>query len=409
MTFMKLGFRSLFRQKRRTLMTLIVVTFGVGCLLMTIGHSRFVAWGLRESTIHSETGHLQVYHEAFFDEQEETVLQHGVDGYESIREELNRMLDVNLVLARVDIMGLISDGDKSVACIGQGVEPRREKMLRTMSGMVGSQFDSLIVHARQMEIIALGTGLAKSLNARVGKWLTLMTTTAQGALNALDVQVVNIFQGGSPEYDARAILLPLKTAQMLLNTDKVKKILITLDETEKTEILHRPIRERLREKGYPVRLRRWEEETIYYHQVRQFFNRVTMFISVILYIIVFFSTSNTIVMSIVERTTEIGTLLSMGTSRSQTVRMFFFEGIFIGILGGLLSIVFAYGISHLINGLDIVMQQPGSNENYPILIRNEWGYYGFVFLCTVIVTTVSSILPALRVTRLKIVEALRHV
>ena len=134
MTFIKLGFRSLFRQKRRTLITLTVITFGIGCLLLTVGHSQFIDWGLRESTIHSETGHLQIYNRDYFSKEEDTILEYGLDDVEAVRQDLNRLMDVSLVLARIDLMGLISNGDKSVACLGEAVEPEQEKRMR-VAGM----------------------------------------------------------------------------------------------------------------------------------------------------------------------------------------------------------------------------------------------------------------------------------
>lgn len=409
MMFLKLGFRSLFRQKRRTMITLIVITFGIGCLLLTRGHSVFITWGLQESTIHSETGHLQLFHPEYFDKEEDMILQYGLEDYEKKRNDLMHLMDVELVLARINLMGLISNGDKSVACIGQGVEPRNEKKLRTLFGNTGAMYDSLIACDNEADIVILGNGLAKSMNARIGDWLTLMSTTADGALNAVDVKVVDTFDGGMTEYDQRAIVVPLQTAQMLLNTRKVKKLLVTLDDTEKTDRLYSEISQLARANGYRIAIRKWHEQAAYYNQVRQFYQQVTGFISLILFIIVFFSTSNTVVMSIVERTPEIGTLLSMGTSRWQTLKMFFFEGVLIGIFGGLLSAVFAFGISLLINRFDILLPPPGMTDGYPLMIRNVVDFYFKIFLVTVIVAAFSSLLPAFRVTRMKIVDALGHI
>lgn len=408
--FFKLGFRSLFRQKRRTLITVVVITFGIGCLLLTVGHSVFITWGLREATIHSETGHLQLFHPDYFQEEEETILQYGLEDYERMRNDLMRLVDVSLVLARIDLMGLVSNGDKSVACIGTGVEPKEEKRLRTLFGNAGVMYDSLIVHEEDAEIIILGNGLARSLNAEVGDWLTLMSTTADGALNAVDVRVVDTFDGGMAEYDKRAVVIPLKTAQVLLNSQRVSKLLVTLDETEKTDRLVTQISELAKENGYPVAIKKWHEQAAYYKQVRQFYQQVTGFISLVLFVIVFFSISNTVVMSIVERTQEIGTMLSMGTSRWQTMKMFFFEGMLLGVLGGVLSAAFAFGVSFLINHFEIVLPPPpGFTEGYPLSIRNEFGFYGQIFVATVIVATFSSLVPAFRVTRMKIVDALGHI
>jgi len=410
MTFMKLGFRSLFRQKRRTAVTLLVITFGIGCLLLAQGHSVFVNWGLRESTIHSETGHLQIYHKDFFDKEEETALQYGLDDYERIRTDLLQFKDVKLVLARIDLMGLISNGDKSVACIGQAVEPEKEKELRALFNINTPVYDSLIARSDEMQIIALGNGLAKSLNAKVGDYLTVMATTVDGALNAIDLKFVGTFSGFSPEYDERAIVMPLPAAQILLNTQKVKRLLVTLDQTERTDAYFQQISDMTKQNGYAVSVRKWEEMAIYYNRVKTFYNQMIGFLSLVLFIIVFFSTANTIIMSIVERTTEIGTLLSMGTSKWQTLKMFFFEGLFIGVLGGVFAAIFALIVSAIINYFDILLAPaPGMTDGYPLSIRNDIGQYTQIFITTVFVAIVSTIIPALKVTRMKIVDALGHI
>lgn len=409
MTFLKFGFRSLFRQKRRTSITLLVITFGIGCLLLALGHSRFIGWGLRESTIHSETGHLQVFNQHYFEQDEERVLQNGLDDHEMIRSDLNGLLEVSVVLARIELMGLISNGEKSVACIGQGVEPEREKRMRGLFGLSASMYDPFIGQ-QDAEVIALGKGLAKSLCVRQEDYVTLMTTTADGALNALDLKVVGTFIGFSPEYNARAMVIPLKTAQILLNTHKVKNLVVTLNETAKTDVLYEKISRLAEEKNYHVVLKKWHEQAAYYHKAKQFYRQLTGFLSLALFILVFFSTSNTIVMAILERTKEIGSLLSLGTSGWQTLKMFCFEGLFIGIAGGILSMLFAFGLSALINGLDIMLPPPpGLTEGYPLMIRNEWGFYIQIFLATIFVTTLSSILPAFRATRMNIAEAIRHI
>jgi len=271
-------------------------------------------------------------------------------------------------------------------------------------------YDSLIAHENDAEIIILGNGLARSLDAEIGEWLTLMSTTADGALNAVDVKVVDTFDGGMAEYDSRAIIVPLQTAQMLLNTSKVKKLLVTLNDTEKTDPMYSQISSMAKDNGYPVAMRKWHQQAAYYKQVRQFYQQITGFISLVLFIIVFFSTSNTVVMSIVERTQEIGTLLSMGTSRWQTMKMFFFEGILIGFIGGILSMLFAFGLSLLINHFNILLPPPpGFTEGYPLAIRNGLIFYMMIFFMTILVATFSSIVPAFRVTRMKIVDALGHI
>ena len=410
MQFLKLGFRNMFRQKRRTGVTLVVITFGMGCLLMAEGHSRYVDWGLRELTIHTETGHLQIFGTDYFSRDEETILEHGVEDYELLRGELKDIKDVEVVAARINFMGLISNGDKSVAFVGEGIEPETEQAMRSLFGVTDAAYDSLITHADRGDIVVLGRSLAKSINATRGDYLTLLATTADGALNAVDVEFVGSFQASSPEYDKRALIVPLHTAQLLLNTNKVRSLVVTLDETHKTDRLHGEISSLLKDRGFRATVKKWPALAVYYHRVRGFYRQMIGFLSLVLFIIVFFSTANTVMMAVVERTGEIGTMLSLGTSRWQTLKMFCFEGLFIGIIGGALSSAFALGASWIINGAGIMLPPPpGLTSEYPLRVRNEIGSYVQIFISTVIVVTVSSMLPALKATRMKIVDALGHI
>ncbi len=410
MQFVKMGFRNLFRQKRRTLITLAVITFGIGCLLLACGHSRYIAWGLMEMTIHTETGHIQVFGSQYPGRDEETVLQHGLERYEAVREELLDLVDVSIAAARIECTGLISNGEKSAAFMGSGLEPALELRMRSFFSGASSIYDTLAAYETDDDVIALGSALARSLNVRKGDYLTLISTTTDGALNAIDVRYVGSFQGSSPEYDARAAIMPLRTAQRLLNTDKVRNLVITLDETEDTDRLHGEILHLLRGRGYRVDVRTWPELARYYHKVKAFYHQMTGFLSLVLFIIVFFSTANTIMISVIERTTEIGTMLSIGTSRWQTLKVFFFEGLFVGIFGGFLSALFAICASAIINRAGIMLPAPpGLTMGYPLSVRNEPDLYLQIFAWTVAVVTVSSIVSALRVTRMKIVDALGHI
>jgi putative ABC transport system permease protein len=92
------------------------------------------------------------------------------------------------------------------------------------------------------------------------------------------------------------------------------------------------------------------------------------------------------------------------------LKTFFYEGLFIGMLGGVLSIIFAYGLSELINSFNITLPPPpGLTDGYPLMIRSEWTFYAQIVCVTILITSISSLIPALRATRMKIIDALGHI
>jgi putative ABC transport system permease protein len=115
-------------------------------------------------------------------------------------------------------------------------------------------------------------------------------------------------------------------------------------------------------------------------------------------------------MSIFERTREIGTMMAIGTTRSSIWRMFLAEGLMIGIIGGVAGLLFGAGISNLINRVHIMLPPPpGYTQGYPLRVMLQPGILITAFLIAVITSTLSSILPALKASRLKIVDALGHI
>ena len=88
------------------------------------------------------------------------------------------------------------------------------------------------------DAVLVGAGLAKSMHVKPGDYLTLMTTTVAGSLNAMDVRVAGIFMTGVKEYDDRAVKMPIAGAQQLLQTKKVEKLLVFLNNTDDTAAVH---------------------------------------------------------------------------------------------------------------------------------------------------------------------------
>ena len=405
--FIKLASKNVFRNRRRTIITGLVLIFGATALVLAGGFIAFSFRGLRESTIHGQLGHIQIYSKDFFQREEEKPLELGLENVQELKQKILAQPNVRFTLARIEFMGLISNGDKSVAFLGRGVEPERELKLADFAMDVdqGKFLGETPENKLETEVI-LAKGLAKSLKAKIGDYLTLMTTTSKGALNAMDIKVAGIYSTGIPEYDERALMVNLQAAQQLLCTSKVTKLVVVLDETEKTEAVSAAI-----EKLFPnIRVKRWFELATFYNAVVRLYNAIFGFLGFIIFVIVVLSSSNTMMMSIFERTREIGTQLAMGTSRARLLVNFLYEGLIIGILGSLIGLLTAFILGSIINHAGVIMPAPpGSTRGYPLLIDNVFMIYVGVFVLIAMTTVISTIVPALKASRFKIVDALGHI
>jgi len=399
--FTKIALRNIFRNRRRSAITLAVIVFGAVGLILFGGYKAITFRGLRESTIR-RIGHLQLFKAGYSKAESPKPLEYGLENAAAIRKEIERDPRVRTTAAQITLMGLISNGDKSETYIATAVEPAKDRASSSHRLVSGTELPD-----HEMDAVLVGAGLAKSMKTKPGDYLTLMTTTVTGSLNAMDVRVAGIITTGVREYDDRAITMPIDGAQQLLQTTKIEKLLVFLRQTEDTAAVEASI-----QKQFASRLetKNWSQLASFYHQVVMLYNGIFGFLGLIVFGTVIFSVANTIVMSVFERTREIGTLLAVGTTRSKVWRMFFAEGFLIGVIGGMLGIAAGVALAQLINNGNVMLPPPpGYTRGYPLHILLQTPVLVTSFVISVLTATLSAILPAWKASRMKIVDALGHI
>ena len=400
-----IALRNIFRNRRRSAITLAVIVFGAVGLILFGGYKAITFRNLRESTIRGRLGHLQVFRLGYSTAESSKPLEYGLDDATSLRTAIERDPRVSTTAAQITLMGLISNGDKSETYLATAVEPVKER------GMRGQKIvDGTDLPLDELDAVILGRGLAASMKAKPGDYLTLMTTTTTGSLNAMDVRVAGIFMSGVKEYDDRAVKMPLVAAQHLLQTTKVEKLLVLLHDTETTKAVQSDLGKLFAAKQWPLEMKSWSQLASFYHQVVALYNGIFGFLGLIVFGIVIFSVANTMIMSIFERTREIGTLMAIGTTRGRLWRMFFLEGLLVGVLGGLLGVGIGVVLAALINSGNVMLPPPpGYTVGYRLQILLQPAVLTTAFVISVVTATLSSILPALKASRMKIVDALGHI
>src|SRR5207237_2740018 len=182
---------------------------------------------------------------------------------------------------------------------------------------------------------------------------------------AIDVRVAGIFMSGIKEYDDRAVKMPLAGAQTLLQTKKIERLIVMLRNSDDTAAVHAALARTVRD----VEFKEWSELASFYHQVVLLYNGIFGFLGIVVFAIVVFSVANTILMSVFERTREIGTLMAIGTTRGRLRGMFVAEGVMIGIIGGVLGLTIGALLATLINKGNVMLPPPpGYTTGYRLQI-----------------------------------------
>jgi len=299
------------------------------------------------------TGHLIVAKPEQFSRDEDTPLQHGLDNAAALTVQLLADPDVRQVLPRVDFSGLISNGDKSTVMMAVGVDPDSEfavkgPFLKIKAG------EALVSGKEATAEVMLGEGLARSLKAEPGASLTLLSSTADGALNALDVRVRGVFSTGIPDMDKRLVYTDVLTAQKLLNKQGVSSLGVFLRSMEATPGAQARVAAALP----ALKVQTWQDQAFFYRSVRELYDRIFGALGTIIFLIVVFVVTNAMAMAIIERTREIGTLRALGTLPGQLLRSLALEGMVLGGGGALVGAVLALGVSVLLYLFPVQMPPP---------------------------------------------------
>ncbi len=400
---LKLAFRNIFRHRTRTALTLAAIVFGVTGLVLSGGFIEDVFMQLREATIHSRLGHLQVYREGYLQAARKEPFRYLIDEPQSVTKRIRNIPHVVDVMGRLNFSGLANTGHSQLPIIGEGIEPEKEARLGTAVTIVSGQQLS----ESDMFGIVVGQGVANALQIEPGDALTLMVNTLEGALNTLELKVVGVFRSFSKDFDDRAVRIPLAAAQELLYTTAIHSLVIALDATEHTTTVAMEAGRTLR--GGRFDIKTWHELADFYRKTVQLYERQFGILQFIILAMVLLSVSSSVNMAIHERTGEFGTLMALGSRGKNVFALILTENAILGVFGAVIGILTGVLAAWLISAVGIPMPPPpNSNSGYTAHIRIVPTVICLALVVGLTATVLASILPARRAARMLVADALQQ-
>jgi ABC-type transport system, involved in lipoprotein release, permease component len=399
----RLAIRNLQRNTRRTAVAVCTVAFGIMAFLLAGGFIEYIFQEMREATIHSQLGHLQVVRPDYFEKGIADPYAFLLPGHSPAQQVVEKTPGFASLAPRLALSGLLSHGDATIAFIGDGVDPEHEKRLSSGIAIVSGRD---LASATESAVV-LGEGLARSMGLQPGDVVVLLATAANGGANAVEVSVAGTFATMYKDYDDRALRLPLAVARKLMRVDGATSWVVLLDRTEQTAAAASHLNDTLKRDDFQIVP--WTELADFYNKTVVLFSKQVSVVKYIIGLLIVLTISNTQTMGVLERTTEIGTSLAIGQRARHIMGMFIFEGILVGLLGGVLGVALGYGLAQLISAIGIPMPPPpGMARGYIGRILVSGNLARDAFLLALIATLLASIMPAWKASRMNIVDALRH-
>lgn len=399
----KLAFRNVFRQRMRTGLTLSAVGVGVAALIVTGGFVEDILIQLRESVIHSQLGHVQIYKSGYNGRAGRDHNTYLIENWKATRASLEATPHVSEILPRLAVSGLISNGHIGLPALVEGIEPSKEEKL----GQSMTVVDGRPLADADIDGIAVGEGVAQALRLKPGDRVTILANSQGGALNTLDSIVVGIFRSYSRDFDARSARISLTAAQDLIASQTVSSLVLALDDTAHTAQAEAWLAPRL--PGQGLEMKTWRDLAEFYTATSALYERQFDVLKFIILIMVLLTVTNSVNTSAFERQGEFGTMMALGSRKRSTVALLLTENLLLALGGSaagvLLGVMLAIGISSF--GIPMP-PPPNSTTGYVAFIRVVPSVVCTAFLVGVMAVMLASLAAAHSVSRLGVADALRQ-
>lgn len=414
----RISWRNLFRNPRRTTLTLMILVLGSSGLIAVGGFFEDLLLRLREGYIYSQTGHIVVNKKGFYKTGNTDPFFYLLKNSGQLSSEIEKNPQVQFTAPRIYLQGMLSTDLNNLAVLAMGVIPGREKRMMNFKYVDGAPALTLVegrgLNPQDPYGITVALPLLQSLGLKVGDSVTFITQQKGGAIDGADFHIRGVFQVGIKEVGERLIKIPLSTAQTLLDaSDQSHSILVLLDETEKTDQVMKQLEGQLKANDQEFEFLSWYDQGSLYPKTKGFLKRIDRVMEVIIIIIFFLSIANTINMALFERMREYGTMMAIGNNRGTIFQMIVMEATMLGFIGGVIGILFGTFLAIVISQFGIPMPPPpivGDDVMWmtirvlvtPMLLLKAFSICFFA-------TLLSSLIPAYRACHFRIIQALSYV
>jgi len=397
----KMAFRDLGRNRRRSFFSALALAIGVALLLLM---ASFIAGELRNSmdaSIKLESGDLQVRAKTYDENKTSLAWEDLVGNPDQVAAQIVSLAPVQVATPRLYASGIVATGDNSLGVRIFGIDPASPANAPFQNGMISGQF----LTADDSEGIVIGQPLADKLGLNPGDKVNLLINTSNGDVDQQAFFIRGIYTTHTPGFDQSTVFMPLAKAQAITQTQNHATIVYVL------------LKDRDQSGAVAKALSTTQYQVVTWEQMNTLlleFNQFSRAYMALLYLIILGITAtviiNTLIMSVFERTREIGILAAIGMKSSSIMGMFFAEssllaigGILMGLaLGGVLvglSAKYGFYVGNLgITGFAL------GDRIYAYLVPGD---AITLTLVAFIITLLAGLYPAILAARMEPVEALR--
>ncbi len=402
--YLKIAWRNLWRNKRRTLITVASVFFAL-LLALLMRSMHLGTWDkMISNSIRSSTGYIQIQGKGYWDDKS---INNTLVSSEEMYDKIKSLPNVTEIVPRLESFSLISFGTQSKGAAVIGIDPRAEDPILGLSKKV-TEGEYLKLDDNG---VLLSQGLAEYLKASVNDSIVLIGQGFQGATASGLYPVKGILKMPGSDLNNQLIYMPLPLAQEYFSApDRLTCYSLMLEDTDLTGQTAEEIRKFTSEDQVVMT---WQEMLKELLQSFEGDNVSGLFMLGILYLVVGFGILGTMIMMTLERRREFGIMIAVGLKKPKLNLIVFTETFFISLLGIIASLVVSVPILYYMKDHPIPMAGEAAKamEEYnmdPVLpFLFDFDIIANQCYVVLIIALVASLYPLVYISRLKIIKAMK--
>lgn len=405
----KLAWRNLWRNWRRTVIAVVAIVLGLILLLMMDGMIKGSDQAIFGNAVRLYGGNLQV-HAVGYRERANRLPMLPLTDADAVVQAARAQPQVLAAAKRINTAGIVINRGNSVPVAITAIEPDVEAAISLQAESVSQ---GRFLSTDDGDAIYIGKALAERLEVTVGDNVTLLGRSRNESMRQHNFIVVGIYDLNMPEAEKGTVFIPLIDAQTLYNLrGQATEAAIFLKQIGAEADVMTALKAQL--PGYEVDS--WQTLKGDLRETLDTKLTFTSFFGIVVIVIASIGILNLMLMAVFERTREMGVLAALGMKGRQVMGLFLLEGSLIGVVGAVVGCGLGFAFIALLGtvGLDFSKFASGLGDLGALLGSKLYPVVTLDVLISravlvVVITAIASLYPAWQASRKEPAQALHHV
>lgn len=402
MQILKMAFRDLGRNRRRSFFSALAVGGGLALLILMASVIEGEMGGALENTIRLQSGHIQIRAATYDENKSSLKWEDLVANPDEIAAKIAAFEQVEAATPRLYASGFLSSGTQSAGAKITGIDPLSSANDPYREGIISGEYLS----PNDRDSVLIGRPMAEKLNLEVGDPVGLSINTADGNVQEQTFTVKGIYTTNTYGFDNSTVFLPLSKAQaMTLTENHASTIFVLLEDTEMTDIVAPAL-----SVSPDLEIKTWRDLNVLFVEWETMAQSYIGFLYLIILAISVSVIINTLIMSVYERTREIGVLSAIGMRGGRILMLFLAESSLLAVGGVLMGLVIGVLATMYFNVNGFYVGDMGLNGiaiTDTVYAKLTMDNLVNLTIMTFVATILAGLYPAIMASRMQPVEALR--